>query len=161
MTVTREEALTRLEELVGHSFADPRLAHQALRHGSAASAVRDGSYQRLELLGDAVIGAAAALVLFERFPDADQGALTRMRAHLIRSVALAERTAWLGLDCLVELGPSEEGGGRERTALLEDLFEAVVGALMLDGGWDAAFSFIRGQLEPEARRSRRADAGSR
>lgn len=150
MESDRDTVLDRLEEVLGHRFADRDLLRQALRHGSAKAAARSGSYQRLEYLGDAVIGAAAALTLYEWFPDADQGALTRMRAFLIRSAALAEHTARLGLEALVEVGPSEEQArGRERSALLEDVFEAVVGALFLDGGWEAASEFVREQLEPE------------
>jgi len=146
----RATALDRAEELLGYRFSDRELLWQALRHGSARSAAQRGSYQRLEFLGDAVVGAAAGLILFERFPDADQGALTRMRSFLIRSAALAGHTARLGLEGLVEMADSEERArGRERCALLEDVFEAVVGALFVDGGWEAAFSFVRAQLEPE------------
>ena len=146
----REDALERLEEVLGHRFADRDLLRRALRHGSADRAAEAGTYQRLEFLGDAVLGAAGALLLFERFPDADQGTMTRMRAQLIRSASLAERAARLGLDIVVEIDPrAAAGGGRERAALLEDLFEAVVGALLLDGGWGRALAFVRGQLEAE------------
>lgn len=150
MNDERIDPVDRLEDLLGHRFSDRELLRRALRHGSAEAAAWAGSYQRLEFLGDAVIGAAVALVLYESFPGADQGELTRMRAFLIRSAALAEHTARLGLDAVVEVGRSEEQSrGRERCALLEDVFEAVVGALFLDGGWEAAFAFVRDQLEPE------------
>ena len=97
--------------------------------------------------GDAVIGHAVAQILFEEFPEDDQGQLTRKRVHLVRSERLAERAAFLGLDGWVVLGPSEEmAKGRERSALLEDLFEAVVGAIVLDGGWEAAVDFIHEQF---------------
>jgi ribonuclease-3 len=146
----QSDPLARLEDLLGHRFSDRELLRQALRHSSAEAACWAGSYQRLEFLGDAVIGAAVARLLYEAFPAADQGELTRMRAFLIRSSALAEHTARLGLDALVEVGRSEEQGrGRERCALLEDVFEAVVGALFLDGGWEVASAFVADQLEPE------------
>jgi ribonuclease-3 len=145
-----DEALEQLEEILGHRFGDRELLRTALRHGSAAAAQEQGSYQRLEFLGDAVIGHAAARVLFDEFPDDDQGLLTRKRVHLVRSERLAERAALLGLDGWVEVGPSEEKGrGRERTAMLEDLFEAVVGAIVLDGGWQAAKDFVAQQFADE------------
>ncbi len=146
----RTEAVSRLEELVGYGFKDSDLARLALRHGSAANAASDGTYQRLEFLGDAVLGAAVALLLYRQFPDADQGALTRMRSHLIRSRALAIQAAALGLDQLVEVGVGEQIERRnESSKLLEDVFEAVVGAVLLDGGFDAAFGFVERQLAEE------------
>jgi len=147
MMANSDEALEQLEEILGHRFEDRDLLRMALRHGSAAAAQRRGSYQRLEFLGDAVISHAVAQLLFESFPDDDQGLLTRKRVHLVRSERLAERAALLGLDGWVEVGPSEEKSrGRERTAMLEDLFEAVVGAIVLDGGWDVAYSFVGDQF---------------
>jgi ribonuclease-3 len=147
MTANSDEALQQLETLLGYRFENKDLLRRALRHGSALTAQERGSYQRLEFLGDAVIGHAAAKILFEEFPQDDQGQLTRKRAHLVRSERLAERAALLGLDGWVVLGPSEElGRGRERSALLEDLFEAVVGAIVLDGGWEAALKFVEHQF---------------
>jgi ribonuclease-3 len=147
MMTNSDEALEHLEEILGHRFHDRELLRMALRHGSAATAQRRGSYQRLEFLGDAVIGHAVAQLLFETFPGDDQGLLTRKRVHLVRSERLAERAALLGLDGWVEVGPSEEKSrGRERSAMLEDLFEAVVGAIALDGGWDLAYAFVDDQF---------------
>jgi ribonuclease-3 len=147
MSTGNDDRFEELEELLGHRFENRNLLRRALRHGSAATAQERGSYQRLEFLGDAVIGHAVAQILFEEYPDDDQGQLTRKRVHLVRSERLAERAAMLGLDGWVILGPSEElAKGRERSALLEDLFEAVVGAVALDGGWDAALDFIHEQF---------------
>ncbi len=147
MMANSDDALEQLEEILGHRFVDRDVLRMALRHGSAASAQRRGSYQRLEFLGDAVISHAVARLLFEAFPEDDQGLLTRKRVHLVRSERLAERAALLGLDGWVEVGPSEEKShGRERTAMLEDLFEAVVGAIVLDGGWDVAYQFVGEQF---------------
>jgi ribonuclease-3 len=147
MATPREEALEALEETIVYRFADRELLRRALRHGSAAAAQSAGSYQRLEFLGDAVIGHAVAHLLFEAFPNDDQGKLTRKRVHLVRSERLAERAALLGLDGFVEVGPSEElAHGRERAAMLEDLFEALVGAIALDGGWPAAYDFLEDQF---------------
>jgi len=147
MATNDDDRFTQLEDLLGHRFENRNLLRRALRHGSAVTAQERGSYQRLEFLGDAVIGHAVAQILFDEFPDDDQGQLTRKRVHLVRSERLAERAALLGLDGWVVLGPSEEmAKGRERSALLEDLFEAVVGAIFLDGGWEAALDFVHGQF---------------
>jgi ribonuclease-3 len=147
MSITRDQALGEFESTIGYHFADRDLLHRALRHGSASAAQEAGSYQRLEFLGDAVLSYAVAKMLFEMFPNDDQGQLTRKRVHLVRSERLAERAALLGLDGWVEVGPSEEiGRGRERSALLEDLFEALVGAIAIDGGWRAAFNFLTDQF---------------
>ena len=100
------DPLDELEELLGHRFTDRDLLRQAVRHSSAASATEDGSYQRLEFLGDAVLNHAMAEILYHQFPDSDQGELTKMRAHVAQSDSLATKAAELGLDCFVELGPS-------------------------------------------------------
>jgi ribonuclease-3 len=90
------------------------------------------------------------MMLFEAFPDDDQGGLTQKRAHLIRASSLASKAALLGLESFVELGPSEElARGRERAALLEDVFEAVLGAIAIDGGWQAAEDFVQRQFESD------------
>jgi ribonuclease-3 len=150
MAALRDGALGDLEEVLGYRFNDRELLQRALRHGSSLVAKEAGSYQRLEFLGDAVIGHVAARLLFQAFPNDDQGQLTRKRVHLVRSERLAERAALLGLDGWVEVGPSEElARGRERAAMLEDLFEAVVGAIAIDGGWEAAFDFVNRQLGDE------------
>ena len=150
MATGNDDRFEELEDLLGHRFENRNLLRRGLRHGSAVTAQERGSYQRLEFLGDAVIGHAVAQILFEQFPEDDQGMLTRKRVHLVRSERLAERAALLGLDGWVVLGPSEElARGRERSALLEDLFEGVVGAIFLDGGWHAALDFIHDQFADE------------
>ena len=151
MTNDHGERLDAFEDALGYRFRDREILERALRHGSAASSDREGSYQRLEFLGDAVLGHAVALMLFERFPRDDQGDLTRKRVHLVRSERLAERAALLGLDGWVEVGFSvEKTGGRGSTSLLEDVFEAVIGAIAIDGGWDEARAFVERQLADEA-----------
>jgi ribonuclease-3 len=144
------DPMSELEALLGHDFEDRELLRQAVRHGSASAAAGGGSYQRLEFLGDAVLGHALALILYEKFPDLDQGGLTRMRAHLARSSTLSEMASLLGLERFVELGPSEQmSRGRERHSLLEDVLEAVIGAVALDGGWQAALDFVEQQFAAE------------
>ncbi len=145
-----EHPVADLEEVLGYRFENPEILQRALRHGSSVASDFAGSYQRLEFLGDAVLGHAVALMLFKRFPTDDQGDLTRKRTHLVRSERLAERAALLGLDGWVEVGQSlERGGGRESSNLLEDVFEAVIGAIVIDGGWDEAQAFIKRELGDE------------
>ena len=150
MTDEIHDPLDDLEALLGHRFADRELLRQAVRHSSAVTAMTGGSYQRLEFLGDSVLGHAMAELLYRRFPDRDQGELTRMRSHLAQSTSLATKAAEIGLDRFVELGPSEEAAlGWRRQALLEDVFEAALGALALDGGWEAALDFVADQFGDE------------
>lgn len=145
------DPFAELEAALGYTFTDREILARALRHGSAMASDVAGTYQRLEFLGDAVLGHAVALMLFSRFPEDDQGDLTQKRVHLVRSERLAEQAALLGLDGWVEVGVSlEVSGGREATALLEDVFEAVIGAIAIDGGWDEARAFIERQLGDEA-----------
>lgn len=144
MSSINDESLRSLEDILRYRFDNPELLRRALRHGSADSASSRGSYQRMEFLGDAVLGHAIALLLFEEFPSADQGVLTRMRSLLTRSSTLSQKAALFDLDGYVELGLSEESArGRERRSLLEDVFEAVVAAIAIDGGWGPALDFVR------------------
>jgi ribonuclease-3 len=148
---TERDPLAELEAALGYEFSDIEILKRALRHGSAMASDIAGTYQRLEFLGDAILGHAVALMLFERFPRDDQGDLTRKRVHLVRSERLAEQAALLGLDGWVEVGFSlERSGGREAASLLEDVFEAVIGAIAIDGGWEEAKAFIERQLGDEA-----------
>ena len=141
------DPLDDLEALLGHRFRDRELLRQAVRHSSAAAAAEEGSYQRLEFLGDAVLGHAMADLLYRGFPELDEGELTMLRAHLAQSGSLATKAAAIGLDRFVELGPSEEAArGWRRQALLEDVYEAVLGALALDGGWEVALEFVSDQF---------------
>jgi len=150
MTERKTDRLAEIEEILGYQFQDREVLERALRHGSADEAQSEGSYQRLEFLGDAVLGHSVALMLFETYPDADEGVLTKMRAHLVRSASLAEKAAWLGLEGWVRMSSGEERQhGRERSALLEDVFEAIIGALAIDGGWEAASAFIDRQFRDE------------
>ncbi len=136
--------LARLEERLRYTFRDRTLLERALRHPSSGGA----NYQRLEFLGDAVLGHAVARMLFERFPELDEGRLTRLRSLMVRSVSLSQKAAELDLGEMARVGRSEQEN-RDRPALLEDLFEAVVGAIELDGGWEAARHFIEACFKAE------------
>ena len=133
-----------LERALGYRFRDPALAALALTHPSLAYE-RDGSRgnERLEFLGDAVLGLAIAALLFEREPAWSEGDLTRARAGIVNRRSLAEQARALGLRELVRLGRTEERSqGRDKESILANCFEAVVGALYLDGGLGAALPLV-------------------
>lgn len=128
--------------LLGHDFGDVELLEQALTHPSAASPARPDN-QRLEFLGDRVLGLCIAKTLLEEFPDAAEGALAPRFNALVRREMLAEIAAEIELGKHVRLGRSEAiSGGRRKAAILADAMEAVIAALYLDGGMEAAQAFI-------------------
>ncbi|MBL9133666.1 MAG: ribonuclease III [Verrucomicrobiaceae bacterium] len=134
-----------LESILGHTFLQPRLLTEALTHGSVSyEAQRAGiDNQRLEFLGDAVLQLSLSHALFNRLGNADEGRLTKSRAHLVSTKSLARLARDIGLGPYLHMGRGEEAsGGRDRDSTLADALEAVVGALYLDGGIDAASGFI-------------------
>ncbi|HMK09814.1 MAG TPA: ribonuclease III [Anaerolineales bacterium] len=139
-----------LARLAGVAFSDPALLQRALTHRSYInehpSAVEDN--ERLEFLGDACLDMTSAAWLYQRFPELDEGELTRLRSSLVRTEQLAEFARELHLGEAVLLGKGEAAsGGRERVALLCDVFEAFVGAIYLDGGHLAVERFMEGRFE--------------
>jgi len=140
-------AAQALAAALGHDFRQPDLLREALIHPSVAPERRGGArfgYQRLEFLGDRVLGLVIAEWLLERYPDEPEGALARRLVSLVRAETLADIAATLGLGRFLTMSVSEaETGGRDNTATLADACEAVIGALFLDGGLDAARAFIR------------------
>ncbi|RMH88348.1 ribonuclease III [Lysobacter pythonis] len=120
---------------IGHGFAHPALLAQALRHRSAGQPHNE----RLEFLGDAIVNLLAAEALYAAWPKADEGALTRARAELVRESALAGIARRLDLGAHLSLGPGEmKSGGHRRDSILADAVEAIVGAVYLDAGLEAA-----------------------
>ncbi|MFI5316096.1 MAG: ribonuclease III [Myxococcota bacterium] len=136
---------------LGHRFARPELLEQALTHSSRAHEVgdRDAGNERLEFLGDAVLGLVVAERLMRAHPHADEGELTQARAEAVNEQALAERARALGLDALVRLSRGERRqGGRAKDSILANAFEALLGALYLDGGLEVARAFLARELGP-------------
>lgn len=128
-----------------HSFADPALLEQALRHRSAGTPHNE----RLEFLGDGILGCVIAMELFARFPQADEGSLTRARAELVRESALAEVATGLSLGQFLTMGSGEmKAGGHRRASILADAMEAVIGAVYLDSDFATARAFILHYWEP-------------
>jgi ribonuclease-3 len=129
----------------GHAFADPGLLAQALTHRSAGSPHNE----RLEFLGDALLNLIVAEQLYARWPKADEGAMTRARAELVRESALAGVARGLDLGARLTLGPGEmKSGGHRRDSILADALEAVIAALYLDGGFDACRQAVLPWFEP-------------
>ncbi len=147
-----ERILEAVENILGYTFNDRSILRQALLHRSYAN--EQGlplieSNERLEFLGDSVLELSVTHVLFEDFPDYPEGELTKLRSPLVRGAALAAAAEKLGLGDYVLLGKGEENtGGRGKRSILADTFEAVVGALYLDGGFDVARGMVISCLEP-------------
>jgi ribonuclease-3 len=133
-----------LEAVLGHVFTAPALLEAALQHPSYAHE-QDGTRgnERLEFLGDAVLELVTAQLLFEAHPRWEEGHLTRARAALVNTRALAERARELGLPAQARLGRTERRSGAEKESILANVFEAVVGALYLDGGLAPVFALAR------------------
>jgi len=124
-----------LERRIGHRFGNPARLEQALTHRSYGSPHNE----RLEFLGDGVLGCVVAAELCERFPEASEGELSRVRASIVREAALAESAQAIGLSAFLRLGEGEiANAGAERASTLADALEAVFGAAFLDGGYAAA-----------------------
>jgi ribonuclease-3 len=139
----RTVAATALEKTIGHKFKDLDLLDRSLTHISVSGGNRANSYQRLEFLGDHVLGLIISDMLFRAFPKADEGELSRRLADLVRREACADVARAIELGEAIRLGSSESNaGGRARTAILADVCEALVGAVYLDGGYDAAAKLV-------------------
>ena len=141
----RARGSNEFEERIGYRFQDAVLLEQALTHISALTGMRNraGSYQRLEFLGDHVLGLVVSDMLFRAFPKADEGEMSRRLADLVRKEACADVARSIELGEAIRLGASEaNAGGRSRAAILADVCEALIGAIFVDGGYPAASAFI-------------------
>jgi ribonuclease III len=141
-----------LQDAAGYRFRDRGILEHALTHRSRANEDVTGGVadnESLEFLGDAVLGFVIAELLFRRFPDRDEGEKSKMKAALVSTPALARQAGRLGLGEHLLLGRGEEKtGGRRKRALLADGYEALIAALYLDGGMDAARAFLLREFEP-------------
>jgi ribonuclease-3 len=137
--------LAGLQQRLGHQFRDQELLRLALTHPSIAHEQNNPTphNQRLEFLGDAILGAVLSQQLYEKFPEADEGLLTKSRAKLVNASSLAAHGRALGLGEQLILSRGEEtSGGRVRPSTVADAFEALLGAVFLDGGFPAAREFV-------------------
>ncbi|MBY0377863.1 MAG: ribonuclease III [Gammaproteobacteria bacterium] len=127
------QAVDKLCKTIDYTFKDPDLLLRALSHRS----VGDMNYERLEFLGDSILNFIIAEALYLKYPHAQEGELSRLRASFVRGVTLAEVALELELGAYLRLGPGElKSGGRDRSSILADAFEALIGALYLDAGMD-------------------------
>lgn len=142
--------MTQLQKDLGHTFKNPALLRNALTHSSFANEKRPGggvSNERLEFLGDSVLGFLVADCLYGRFPNMAEGQMTRLRAELVCEQSLHEVALRLDLGGSLRLGKGEsQTGGRARPSILADAVEAVIAALYLDGGIDVARRFVDEQI---------------
>ena len=135
------KSVDALQQVLGYSFSDPALLRCAVTHRSAGS----NNNERLEFLGDAVLGMVIAEQLYRTFPQAREGELSRLRATLVKKPALAGLARELGLGEYLRLGPGElKSGGFRRDSILADALEAIAGAIYLDGGFDAVRRWLLG-----------------
>jgi ribonuclease III len=134
-----DELLSWVERSFGHVFTTPSLCYTALTHRSAHA----DHNERLEFLGDSILNCAVARLLFDAHPSADEGVLSRLRASLVSGESLAQIAAALGLGDFLRLGSGElKTGGFRRASILADALEAVLGAIFLDAGYDAAAAAV-------------------
>ncbi len=143
-----------LTEALGHEFADASLLHRALTHRSACTGQKDACAEhneRMEFLGDAVLGFVAGDVLYRRFPDYPEGMLTKLRTFLVSGENLAAVGRRVGIGSCLLIGKGEEAsGGRSKKRLLVNAVEALLAAVYLDGGIDAARGAVEALILTEA-----------
>lgn len=163
--VIKSREIAELEKSLGHHFQRPELLEQALTHSSQARELEalgavgglsngishQGDNEMLEFLGDAVLGLVTSETLFHRFPEFQEGQLSKLRAHLVGQRHLLQVAEQLEIGHYMRLGRGEEkSGGRNKASLLVDALEAILAALYLDGGWQVTRDFIvRTIVEPE------------
>lgn len=132
--------LDKLQQLLNHKFSDPDLVRLALTHRSANKL----NNERLEFLGDSLLGYIVAEILFEIFPQANEGELSRLRAMLVNKTTLAEIAREIDLKNFIQLGSGEKkSGGDNRDSILADAIEALIAAIYLDGGINSCKSLIK------------------
>ena len=135
-----EQILAWVESSFGYVFAQPSLCQAALTHRSAGA----DHNERLEFLGDSVLNCAVARLLYDAHPDADEGALSRLRATLVSGETLAQIAQQLGLGEYLQLGQGElKSGGFRRASILADTLEAILGAVFLDSGFDSTAAVVQ------------------
>jgi len=143
-----ESIMDACQKVLDYEFRNPALLRSALTHASGADH-RLASNERLEFLGDAILGAVVCDVLYRRFPESEEGELTRIKSHVVSRKTCTSISRRLGLDQFLFLGKGMGGQGPTPASVLADVFESLVGAIYLDGGMKAARRFITLHLLPE------------
>ena len=147
---TVEQIVASAEDVLGYEFKDKQLLVKALTHPSAAEELRlERSYERMEFLGDAFLGGIVAQEIYHRFPHMNEGGMTRLKSAVVSGATLSDVMADLGFSDLIIFGESERGtGGRGMHSALENVYESIIAALVLDGGIDAAREWVLRTLGP-------------
>ena len=151
LTIDNKKQLDRLEELLGYTFKNPSLLQKGLVHSSFAFEQLDEGQnnETLEFLGDAVLDLTVGILLYNEFPDMNEGELTRMRSALVKEDNLARMAKEIGLGDFIMLGKGEETSqGRQKPSILSCTYEAVIGAVFLDSGYDSTLDFVNRQFKP-------------
>ncbi|MBW2439394.1 MAG: ribonuclease III [Deltaproteobacteria bacterium] len=151
-TSTEARDPSGVEKYLQYEFSNKELLREALRHSSYVNELAHENLQdneRLEFLGDAVLNLIVGHILMRRYPDVKEGELSRRRANLVNESQLAAMARSFELGAYIQLGKGEiQTEGREKNSILADTFEALVAAIYLDGGFDAAFTFIETNFLP-------------
>jgi ribonuclease-3 len=143
-----ESIMEACQKVLDYEFRNPAFLRSALTHASGADH-RLASNERLEFLGDAILGAVVCDVLYHRFPESEEGELTRIKSHVVSRKTCTAISRRLGLDQFLFLGKGMGGQGPTPASVLADVFESLVGAIYIDGGMKAARRFITLHLLPE------------
>lgn len=153
MSSAIEETYAEFEQALGYKFRDRDLLARALTHKSYANERRETSSshnERLEFLGDTVLGFVIGELIYRSFPNLQEGALSKIKAHLVSAATLASKGRDLGIGRYLRMGAGEaRSGGAEKLSLLADGFEAIIAAVYLDGGLPAAEAFLRRVFGPD------------
>lgn len=150
LTAEQQDKIEEAQKILGYDFKHKRLLLSAITHPSATEGQSvKYSYERLEFLGDSILGAIVATLAFESYPDLDEGGLTRIKVALVSGASLSSVADNLGFASVIVFGSSETGTGwRGLHSALENVYEAIVAALFLDGGMDTALAFVQKTLIP-------------
>jgi ribonuclease-3 len=152
LTASHEQAiLDECQDAIGYRFRRPEQLRAALTHTSGAN-TRAASNERLEFLGDSVLGLVTCEQLFLRFPDYQEGDLTKVKSVVVSRKTCARFSGELGLGDFLFLGKGVHAYGEIPSNMLADVFESLVAAIFLDGGWDAAKTFVLRFIQPEVER---------
>jgi ribonuclease-3 len=160
LTTSRERAiLDECQEAIGYKFKRPELLRAALTHTSGAN-TRGASNERLEFLGDSVLGLVTCEQLFLRFPDYQEGDLTKVKSVVVSRKTCAQFSREIGLGDYLFLGRGVSTHGEMPSNMLADVFESLVASIFLDGGWDEAKAFVLRFIGPEVERVARDAVGA-
>lgn len=143
-----DDLLEHCQRTIGHRFSDPGLLRSSLTHASGADH-RLASNERLEFLGDAILGLIVCELLYRRYPEFLEGELTRIKSVVVSRQTCARFSGMLGFETYLTLGKGMSGHGPTPSSVLADVFESVLGALYLDGGMEAARAFLEPLVLPE------------